>query len=224
MLFIRCRGRSSMKNLWIALVLSALGPFALSQNLFDTAAGWLRTPLQTPGATHNVDLVHLDTKPTTSYRPGFFKKLTIESFGYSLGPQAPGFAFSPGYTASLFNLHGLECPRCILGPVNRARFTLPPFGANAVLKLLDGRVELFSGFGGLEAFKPEGTLEPRGHQLWTSYYGDAWLVQAEGGGRVALDRDGHIWLGATSRHLWNFGSGPQQWSTFSGNATFRFGR
>jgi hypothetical protein len=41
-------------------------------------------------------------------RPAVLKNLTIESFGFTLAPQAPGFQFSPGYTATFFNLHGLE--------------------------------------------------------------------------------------------------------------------
>src|ERR1700675_4346031 len=71
------------------------------------------------------------------------KNLTIESFGYSLAPEERGFQFSPAYTAAFFNLQGLECPGCVMGPVNRAKFTLPPFGATATLKLRDHRIELF---------------------------------------------------------------------------------
>jgi hypothetical protein len=154
----------------------------------------------------------------------FPKNLTIESFGYSLAPQEPGFQFSPSYTAAFFNLQGLECPGCVLGPVNRAKFTLPPFGAKATLKLWDDRVELFSGFGALEAWKPEGTFEPRGHSFFSSSYGDAWLAQVEAGGRIALDRGQHVWVGATGRHLSNFGPGLKEWNTFSGGATFVFGQ
>ena len=152
------------------------------------------------------------------------KNLKIESFGYSLAPQEPGFQFSPGYTAAFFNLQGLECPGCVIGPVNRAKFTLPPFGATATLKLRDDRIELFSGFGALEAWKPEGTFEPRGHRFFSSSYGDAWLGQVEAGGRIALDRGQHVWVGATGRHLSNFGPGLKEWNTLSGGATFVFGQ
>jgi hypothetical protein len=154
--------------------------------------------------------------------PGFLKNLTIESFGY--GPNTPQeFAFSPGYFADLFNPHGLECPRCVLGPVARSRFTLPPFGATANLRFHDDRLELFAGFSGIEAWKPDGTFEPRGRSLWTNSYGDAWLTQTQAGVRLALDRNQRVSLGATGRYLYNFGSGPQQWSTFSGDIMFKLG-
>lgn len=159
----------------------------------------------------------------SGFHPGWLKKLTIESFGYGPGPMEPGFNLSPGYTAALFNLHGLECPRCALGPVNRARFTLPPFGANATLKLRDGRIELFGGFGAIEAWKPDGTFEPQGFRRGSGSYGDAWLMQVHAGARVALDPGQHVWVGAMGRYLYNFGAGLKQWSTFSGDATFRFG-
>jgi hypothetical protein len=159
-----------------------------------------------------------------NFHPAWLKRLEVESFGYTAAPLVPGFDLSPGYTASLFDRHGMECPRCLIGPVVRARFTLPPFGSNATLKLRNDRVELFSGFGGLEAFKPDGTYEPKGRQTFTSTYGDAWLVQSEVGGRFSVDRSGHFWLGATGRYLYNFGSGPQRWKTLTGDATFRFGR
>jgi hypothetical protein len=125
--------------------------------------------------------------PQDGPRRGFLKNLTIESFGYGPGPLEPGFQFSPGYTASLFNVHGLECPGCVIGPVNRAKFTLPPFGAQATLRLWNGRVEFSSGFAALEAWKPDGTFEPHGLSLYSSSYGDAWLAQREVSGRIALD-------------------------------------
>lgn len=153
---------------------------------------------------------------------GFLKNFAIESFGY--GPDTPQeFTFSPGYFAALFNLQGLECPRCVLGPVTRSRFTLPPFGAIANLRLHDDRIELFAGYSGIEAWKPDGTFEPQGRSLWTNSYGDAWLMQTQAGVRLALDRSQIVSVGATGRHLNNFGSGPQQWNTFSGDIMFKLG-
>ena len=111
----------------------------------------------------------------------------------------------------------------MIGPVNRAKFTLPPFGAKATLKLRDDRVELFSGFAALEAWKPDNTFEPRGLSMFSSSYGDAWLAQMEAGGRIALDRNQHVWVGATGRHLSNFGPGLKEWNAFSGGATLVFG-
>jgi len=114
-------------------------------------------------------------------------------------------------------------PRVCKDPVNRAKFTLPPFGAKAILKLRDDRIEIFSGFAAMEAWKPAGTFEPRGLSLLSSPYGDAWLTQIEAGGQISLDRTQHVWVGATGRHLSNFGPGHKEWNTFSGAATFVFG-
>jgi hypothetical protein len=159
---------------------------------------------------------------TSSPPSGWLKNFSIESFGYSAStPQ--DYAFSPGYFAALYNVQGLECPRCVLGPVSRSRFTLPPFGAIARLKFHDDRIELFTGFGGLEAWKPDHTFEPQGRSLWTSTYGDAWLTQVQAGVRLGLDRRQHISVGATGRTLYNFGSGPEHWTTFSGDVMLKFG-
>ena len=159
---------------------------------------------------------------TITPQSGWLKNFTIESFGYTLTtPQ--DYAYSPGYFAALYNLQGLECPRCVLGPVSRSRFTLPPFGAIARLKLFDNRIELFTGFSGLEAWKPDHTFEPQGRALWTSTYGDAWLTQAQAGVRLGIDRQQHLSIGATGRTLYNFGSGPEHWSTVSGDVMFKFG-
>jgi hypothetical protein len=189
-----------------------------------------QTPVATGTVTPNVGIaapafkpVSLVSLPKDDPHRGFLKHLTIESFGYGPGPLEPGFQFSPGYTAALFNSHGLECPGCVIGPVNRAKFTLPPFGAKATLKVWDGRVEFSSGFAALEAWKPDGTFEPRGLSLYSSSYGDAWFAQMEASWRIALDPTKHVWFGATGRHLSNFGGGLRKWNTFSGEATFVFG-
>ncbi|HLJ46499.1 MAG TPA: hypothetical protein VKU01_10855 [Bryobacteraceae bacterium] len=163
------------------------------------------------------------SKPKPDSRGGFLKNLTIESFGYDSGPQQPGFQFSTAYTASFYNLHQLECPLCVLGPVNRAKFTIPPFGAQVTLKLRDDHIEVFSRAAALEAWKPDGTYEPHGLSLGTSTYGDAWLAQVEGGAKLAVDPGRHVWLGASGRHLVNLGSGPKTWNTVTGSATLVFG-
>ena len=130
----------------------------------------------------------------------------FERFGVSTGPNTA---------------HGLECPYCVQLPLmNRARFTLQPFGSQVTWHLWDKRAEVFAGFGGVEAWLPDNApiLNRR-----ASSYNDAWLVQGQGGTDVAIDRARHFWLGATGRYLENFGEGRKHWNTFSGNATFRFG-
>jgi hypothetical protein len=195
-----------------------------SPEYFHLSTANLRLASTLPPSIDISSTIELDRNPST---PGIhrFGNLTIESFGY--GPNTPrlaGFEFSPDYTAAMFNLHGLECPRCAIGPVDRARSTLPPFGANVTLRLRDGRIELFAGVGALEAWKADVEFEPKGFQKFSNTYGDAWLSQAMAGGRIALDRDHHFWLGATARHAYNFGAGTRQWSSITGDATFRFGR
>ena len=118
---------------------------------FAVGSGALNVLAQTP-VTDTAKPVTVWTFPKADSYPTFLKNLTIESFGFDLKQQAPGFQFSLGYTSTFFNLNGLECPRCVPGPVDRdGRFTLPPFGAKATLKLQDGRVQLFGGFAALEA-------------------------------------------------------------------------
>jgi hypothetical protein len=170
-----------------------------------------------------VNQISVAREPRKTTSP-FFGHLTIESFGLSSSPLAPGYAFSAAYFSSLFNLQRLECPGCFLGPRNLAKFTLPPFGASVTAKLRGDRVELFGGFAGIEAWKPDGTFQPQGLRPWTSTDGDAWLTQGQAGIRVAVDSGRHLWLGATGRRLYNFGPGPKQWTTLGGDATFRLGR
>ncbi len=173
-----------------------------------------------PRPAYQLTVVPQSPKATS----GFFGHLTIQSFGVGSSPLAPGYASFGAYTASLFNLQGLECPGCVLGPRNLAKFTLPPFGANATAKLHGDRVELFGGLAGIEAWRPDGTFQPQGFRLWTSTDGDAWLTQGQAGVRIAVDSGRRFWLGATGRRLYNFGSGPKQWTTVSGDATIRLGR
>ncbi len=155
-------------------------------------------------------------------KPG---KLTLESFGVDSSPRFSsdsGYADSAAYFKSLYNANDLECPMCVLGPRLRTRFQLPPFGFDATLKV-HNRLQLFSGFGGIEAWKADGTFEPRGHQMFSNAEADAWLVQMKGGARFAVDPGEHLWLGVTERYLYNYGPGLRRWNSLAGNATFHFG-
>lgn len=154
----------------------------------------------------------------------FFTHFKIESFGIGSSPLEPGYMFSSAYIATFYDFQGLECPLCIPGPRNLSRLTLPPFGATATVKLIGDHLELFAGFGGIEAWKADGTFQPQGHRPFTSSDdGDAWLLQGQAGFRFSVDHDRHLWLGASGRRLYNFGPGPKNWTTNSVDATFRFG-
>jgi hypothetical protein len=211
--------RLFMFSFFAAVLLECTGARAQSpvENAINPVLGVL-APRNMPAQP----LIPAIASPEDSNR-GFLKKLTVDSFGFGLGPYAPGFEFSPGYTAALFNLHGLECPRCVPGPRVRGKFTLPPFGAKAIMPLRENRTELFGGFGGIEAWKPDNTIELQKWRRGSSTYGDAWLTQAEFGGRTAVDRNQHIWLGATGRALEQFGSERKRWGSVNGSATFTFG-
>jgi hypothetical protein len=173
-----------------------------------------------------ISAVHGQPPPSVFSAPpsNWTKKLTVDSFGYTSAMQLPGFVFSPGYTASLFDLHGLECPGCILGPRNTTRVTPPPFGANLTLHLRNDHVQLFTGFGGISAVKAPGIFDPQGFRKFSTADGDNWLIQTQFGARVAVDRSRHIWVGATGRYLYNFGPGPRQGMSLTGDTTFRLGR
>ncbi|HEY1760826.1 MAG TPA: hypothetical protein VGG72_35985 [Bryobacteraceae bacterium] len=171
-----------------------------------------------------VDQMPIGPAPLRSTSPFSTSHFTLESFGVGSAPVTPDYMLSPAYIATFYNLQGLECPACIPGPRNLARLTLPPFGATATVKLIRDHLELFAGFGGIEAWKADGTFQPQGHRAFTSSDVDAWLLQGQAGFRFTVDHNRHLWLGGSDRRLYNFGPGPKEWTTLSGEAIFRFGR
>jgi hypothetical protein len=153
----------------------------------------------------------------------FLKNLSIESFGVNGSPTGPGYD-SPGKfsTSVPFTSHDFECPRCITRPsMERMRYTLPAFGSVLTLKMMNGRAELFTGIGGINAWKPDNTtIEPRRDRS----FNDAWLVQGVAGARIAVDKDRHFWLGGATRYVRNYGAGRTHWNSLGGSATFQFGK
>jgi len=164
--------------------------------------------------------------PVDSYKAPSARKsvtLTLESFGYKSTPaRNEDGLVQPAYTLSYFDLHGLECPMCV-APGFRARVAIPPFGATANLSLFHDRVNFFAGFGGVEAVIPPGSFRPQGLRLFTSPEDDAWLMQFKAGGQVAVDPQKHLWIGGAARRFYSSGAGPRQWSSLSGEATFKLG-
>ena len=61
------------------------------------------------------DYLKLANPPTTT-ASSFFSHVTVESFGIGPAAVGSGYAFSNAYYASFYNLQGLECPLCVLGP------------------------------------------------------------------------------------------------------------
>ena len=177
------------------------------------SSGALITSAQEPG-----------TADSAGSRPAFVKKFTIESFGYTLDANGPGFESRAPQTSGGNGANGLECPYCVLIPLlSRSRSTLQPFGAVGTYMILDGRIEFFIGYGGQEAWLPDGAFRP-GRRATT--YNDAWLTQVETGANLALDHRQRIWLGGAAKYLQNYGSGKagrEHWNSFGANATFQFG-
>jgi len=162
----------------------------------------------------------------TSPRAPFVKKLTLETFGYDLSPSGFGYdSRAPLLSGGAFTAHGLECPYCAMIPLmNRGRQTLQPFGAIATYRPFGSRVELFTGFGGLEAWMPDGAMRT-GQR--SSTYNDSWLLQAQAGMSVAIDRKQRVRVGIVERYLQQTGAREglrSHWNTFEGNATYSFGR
>src|SRR5581483_6248713 len=159
----------------------------------------------------------------------FLKSWTVTSFGYSLGPTGVGFEFRSPFLSNPFSMPGLECPICIVRPqIERVRFTLPPFGAQAVRQLANDSIELFGGFGGINAWSANGTTiqmnrSPFGALRSASSFNDEWLLELSAGGRATVDPGRHLWLGTSWRSVWNLGPaapGQSSWKTVSGSATF----
>lgn len=159
-------------------------------------------------------------------RSGFLKKLTFESFGYTLAPVERGFEYRADLLTGPLDSSALECPRCIIRSlINRTRYSLPAFGDQATLTIFRRHTQLFGGSGGINGWRADNTgLETGFLSLRRdSSFNDAWLLQFYAGMRVALDRGKHVWFGASIRHVDNFGSdGPRSWNTISINATFVF--
>ncbi len=159
---------------------------------------------------------------------GLQKHLTFYSFGVDASPTGQGFEFPVRLTEGPFTAQGLECPRCVIRPTTeRTKFTLPPFGSEATLSLWQDRAELFTGVGGINAWRADNvTIETdlRGGSFRRdSSFNDAWLAQGWAGAKVAVDPSRHVWLGAAGRYLSNFGYGKKHWNTVGGSATFQFG-
>ncbi len=107
------------------------------------------------------------------------------------------------------------CKACVIVPISeRTQVRLLPFGGKAILPVANGRVELFLGLGGAYA--------------WHSDYGrDALLGQASFGGRLALDRKRHFWLGTSVRGYTNgfsnYSYRRQSWVSWTADFGLRFG-
>ena len=86
---------------------------------------------------------------------------------------------------------------------------------------MDGRAVLFAGMGGENFWEPDNTTIDH---FPDRSFNHAWLMQGVGGGRVAIDKDRHIWLGTAGRYLQSYGVRKGKWGSLGGSATFLFGK
>lgn len=94
----------------------------------------------------------------------------------------------------------------------RTRVTLVPFGLKGILPLAGGRWELFAGLGGAYAFHADNS------------YANAMLVRESLGGRFALDKGRHYWLGTSGQFSHNIAGNRQEWLSWTADFGLRFGR
>jgi hypothetical protein len=100
-------------------------------------------------------------------------------------------------------------------PSLRERVSLLSIGAHGILPLRRGRIELLAGAGAAHLFTTYNDLffyfeSP--HTIW----------QISGGGRIALDKRRHFWIGPTVRFSRDGGRPTEEWLSLTGDFGFRF--
>jgi hypothetical protein len=97
---------------------------------------------------------------------------------------------------------------------SRERVTLISFGGRGIAPLMGGRIELFAGAGGVHVSSSGALL--------IGYGATSWLAQVDGGGRIAIDKRRHFWLGPTVRFSRNVSRPTQEWVSLTAGFGFRF--
>jgi hypothetical protein len=101
------------------------------------------------------------------------------------------------------------------GPIspNRERVTLFSFGARGIAALKQGRIELFAGAAAVRVSSSDPELLD---------FASPWIGQIHGGGRIALDKRRHFWIGPTVRFSRNASRPTQEWVSLIADFGFRF--
>ncbi len=99
----------------------------------------------------------------------------------------------------------------VLAERGRTWVTLLPFGLKGILPLADGRLELFAGLGGAYALHSHDSCC------------NAMLMRGSLGGRFALDKKRHYWLGTSGQFSSNVGGYRQEWLSWTADFGLRFG-
>lgn len=159
--------------------------------LLTPAASWSQTETQI-------------IKPAPS--TGFLKHLTIESFGYTRSPVLAGYEFAPTNMSAFYNLHGLNCPLCIVGPpLTRTRAVLPPFGAKMTSNFWHDRIILFAGFGGIDSVPTDNTPRLSPLHMRATSFNDDWFVTTDIGAHINVDPGKDLAVGVTRSYVNEFG-------------------
>jgi hypothetical protein len=96
------------------------------------------------------------------------------------------------------------------------RVTVLPFGLRGILPLQDSRVELFGGGGAAYVWSSASDFHCCG--------GESWLWQVNAGARVSLDPEKRFFVGTTAKYFQDWGRPTQQWSSWTADFGFRYGR
>lgn len=100
-------------------------------------------------------------------------------------------------------------------PPLRQRVTLLSFGAHGILPVYQGRLELVAGAAAVHVSTSE-------DDELLFYNSPRWIWQANGGGRIAIDKRRHFWIGPTVRFSRDGGRPSQEWVSLTGDFGFRF--
>lgn len=95
----------------------------------------------------------------------------------------------------------------------RLRVTLVSLGGRGIVPLNRGRFELFAGAAAVRVSSSDPLL---------LVYVSQWIGQINGGGRIAVDKRRHFWIGPTARFSRNGGRPNQEWVSLTGDFGFRF--
>ena len=149
------------------------------------------------------------------------------SGGYRTDGISNGAAFSASYEFRVLKYLAPEIvvvntiPNVTYGSkygsyIMRERVTLLSIGVHGIVTLRQGSIELFAGVGAAHLWSSDIELTVLGYQS------PRWLLQVNGGGRVAIDRRRRFWIGPTVRFSRDGGRPTEEWVSLTGDFGFRF--
>jgi hypothetical protein len=145
--------------------------------------------------------------------------------GYRTNPFSGSAGFSASYEFRLFRYLAPDVGLSNLIPnyaygskygitESRERVTFLSLGVRGVLPLAEGRVELFAG--------------PAAAHIWSSvaeftrFQSPNWLLEIDGGGRMAIGKSRRFWIGPTVRFSRDGGRPTEEWVSLTADFGFRF--